>query len=83
MTTALAIFGSVAVVLGFITAVLGLLNQRKIKNTAGKVQEISVNVDGRLSAMIERQAQLLSALHGSGTPVPPVPADATRAEKHL
>lgn len=73
MSTLLATIGSVAVILGFITAVLGLLNQRKIRSTASDVQQISVQVDGRLSALLERQAQLLGALHESGVPVPPHP----------
>jgi hypothetical protein len=83
VTALLAAVAFAAVLLGFITAVLGLVNQRRSKNavaiaeaTAGKVQSISVNVDGRLSALIERQAQLLDALHTSGTPVPPIPAAA-------
>jgi hypothetical protein len=81
MNAALTVIGSVAVVLGFATAVIGLLNQRRIRtastsadDTARKVQEISVNVDGRLSELIERQAQLLGALHESGTPIPARPA---------
>jgi hypothetical protein len=73
MPALLAVMASLAVVLGFVTALLGLLSQRKSRSTAGKVQEISVSVDGRLSALIERQAQLLEALHSSGTPIPPVP----------
>lgn len=67
-----------AAILGFLTVVIGLLNQQKIKKTAAiagqtseKVQKISVDVDGRLSDLIERQAQLLGALHESGTPIPP------------
>jgi outer membrane murein-binding lipoprotein Lpp len=71
MTTALAIIGILAVVLGFVTAVIGLANQRRIRSTASDVQNISVQVDGRLSALLEREAQLLAALHGSGTAVPP------------
>ena len=81
MSAFLAVIASVAVLLGFVTAVLGMINQRRITRTtatatetAGKVAEISVNVDGRLSELIERQAQLLGALHESGTPVPPRPA---------
>jgi hypothetical protein len=80
VTAALTVIASLAVVLGFITAVLGFLSQRaarravmKAATTAEKVQEISINVDGRLSEMIERQAQLLGALHASGTPVPARP----------
>jgi hypothetical protein len=81
---ALALIALLAALLGLLTAVLGLVNQRRIKAaaalaevTAGKVQQISVNVDGRLSGLFERQAQLLSALHDSGTPIPPF------AEKRL
>lgn len=77
MNVLVALTAAAAVLLGFVTAVLGLMNQRKIASTAGKVQEISVNVDGRLSGLIERQAQLLSALHISGTPVPPLPPEKT------
>jgi hypothetical protein len=77
-----AIIAAAAVVLGFITAILGLVNQRRsatamalAEKTAGKVASISVQVDGRLSMLIERQAQLLDALHQSGVPVPPKPPD--------
>jgi hypothetical protein len=70
--------GSIAALLGLITVILGLWNQRRIRKTATDVQSISVNVDGRLSKLIERQAQLLGALHESGTPVPaPPPAPGT------
>lgn len=76
----LSVVAFAAVVLGFVTAVLGLGNQRKIKaaavttaQTAVKVESISVSVDGRLSELIDRQAQLLDALRASGTPVPPRP----------
>jgi hypothetical protein len=72
----LAIIGSAAVLLGFATAVLGIVNQRRAARTAGDVQRISIQVDGRLSALMERQEQLLEALHASGIPVPP-PAERT------
>lgn len=75
-TTIIAGLGFTAVVLGFITAVVSLFNQRRSKVTAEKVQSISVQVDGRLSTLLERQSQLLDALHQSGTPVPPVPGKA-------
>jgi hypothetical protein len=84
MPALLAVIASLAVLLGFITAVLGLLNARATRRavkeaaaTTAKVQEISVNVDGRLSTLIERQAQLLDALHSSGTPIPPIPPPAS------
>jgi hypothetical protein len=77
-----ALIAAAAVLLGFITAVLGLISQRRAQKslaiaekTAGKVQSISVQVDGRLSTLIERQAQLIDALHASGTPVPPRPPE--------
>jgi hypothetical protein len=72
--TVSAIAGA-AVVLGFVTAILGLVNQRRTRVTADKVQSISVQVDGRLSQLLERQSQLLDALHESGTPVPPRPPE--------
>jgi hypothetical protein len=73
MTAVLAVIGSLAVLLGFATAVLGLLNQRKSRQTASKVQEISVSVDGRLSELMNRQGQLIGQLHAYQVPVPPVP----------
>ena len=73
MSILIAIVGATAVVLGLITAILGLVNQRRTRKTALDVQKISVQVDGRLSTLLERQAQLLDALHQSGTPVPPRP----------
>lgn len=74
-TLILSAIAGVAVVLGFVTAVLGLVNQRRSRATAEKVQSISVQVDGRLSALLERQSQLLDALHASGTPIPPKPPE--------
>jgi hypothetical protein len=79
---------SAAVLLGLITAVLGLVNQRNINAAAAaaaeaaiaaaasgkKVDQISVDVDGRLSLFIERQAQLLDALYLAGVPIPDLPA---------
>jgi hypothetical protein len=84
MNTFLAVIALLAVVLGLVTAVLGLVGQRRsaeavrlAEETAGKVHNISVQVDGRLDVLLERQAQLLGALHESGTPVPPVPGEAS------
>lgn len=74
-STVLAAIAGAAVLLGFITAVLGLVNQRRVRETADKVQSISVQVNGRLSQLLERQSQLLDALHESGTPVPPRPPE--------
>lgn len=70
MSAVIAGAAFVAVVLSLVTAILGLINQRRVKVTADKVQSISVQVDGRLSTLLERQSQLLNALHQSGTPVP-------------
>jgi hypothetical protein len=82
-----AVLAISAVILGLVTAVLGLINQRRIEKagalaarTADKVQSISVNVDGRLSGLIERQAQLLGTLHESGIPIPPRPPDPPHPE---
>jgi len=66
----LAVIASLAVVLGFITAVLGLINQRRIRNTATKVQQISVSVDGNMSGMLTRVDQLISSMHDQGAIVP-------------
>lgn len=81
MSSFLAVLAAVAVLLGLITAILGLVNQRRIRATASDVQTITVNVDGRLAellttqqALVERQDQLLGALHQADVPVPPRPA---------
>lgn len=73
MTTALAIIGILAVVLGFVTAVLGWLNQRKIGHTAGAVQEVHLLVNQQLSDVLARVAQLTEVMHAGGLDVPPVP----------
>lgn len=82
MTSFLAVLGAGAVFLGAITAVLGFLNQRSARRavteaaaTAGEVRQISVQVDGRLSMLLERQAQLLAAMHEADIPIPPRPPD--------
>lgn len=83
----IAVIAAVAVALGFITAVLGLVNQGRIEKsriaaeeaatlaakTARQVDSISVSVDGRLSQLLGRVAQLTTALEGSDTPVPAAP----------
>jgi hypothetical protein len=71
----IAVAVSVSAALGCITAVLGLLNQRRTAKTAAKVDNISVQVDGRLSTLLERQSQLLEALHAGGVPIPDKPAE--------
>jgi len=60
------VIGLIAAVLGLATVLLGLLNQRKIKQasavagqTSSKVREISVNVDGRLADLMDAHATLL------------------------
>jgi hypothetical protein len=70
MSTALAILAALAVFMGMVTAILGVINQRRISKTAEKVQTISVNVDGRMSEYILRVAQLTEALHAGDVPVP-------------
>lgn len=72
---AIALIGAAAVALGLVTAILGMVNQSRARKTAEKVHQISVEVDGRLSELLERQAQLLSALHAGGVPVPPKPGE--------
>jgi Na+-transporting NADH:ubiquinone oxidoreductase subunit NqrF len=57
--------------LGLATAVIGLLNQRRTVRTVAKVERISVQINGRLSALLERQDQLLGVLHDNDIPVPP------------
>jgi hypothetical protein len=73
MSTFLAVVGSLAILLGFITAVLSLANQRKIKTTAGAVQEVHVLVNQQLSDVLARVAQLTEIMHAGGLDIPPAP----------
>lgn len=75
MSVTVLLLGFVTAVLGLAATVLGLLNQRRIRGTARDVQSISVQVDGRLSTLLERQAQLLGTLNEHGVPVPPRPPE--------
>jgi hypothetical protein len=86
------IVGALATILGFLTAVMGFVNQRRAlkavklaEGTAAKVQTISVNVDGQLSALLARQAQLVGAMHEADVPIPPKPPEippVVMEEKH-
>jgi hypothetical protein len=71
MTAILALVASVAVLLSFITAVIGLLNQRKIKHAASSVQEVHVLVNAQLSKVLARVDQLSALLTKHDIPVPP------------
>lgn len=71
MSAVIAAAAFVAVLLSLITALLGLLNQRRARVIAEKVQSISIQVNGHLSALLERQDQLLGTLQKSGIPIPP------------
>jgi VIT1/CCC1 family predicted Fe2+/Mn2+ transporter len=75
----IAVIASAAAVLGFVTALLGLIAQHRAteaakiaKETSAKVQTISVQVDGRLSMMLEREAQLIDAMTKAGVSIPAV-----------
>lgn len=71
MSAVIAAAAFVAVLLSLVTALLGLLNQRRARVIAEKVQSISIQVNGHLSALLERQDQLLGTLQKSGIPIPP------------
>lgn len=60
-----------AVFLGLITAVLGLVTAWQGRNAAAAAREISVKVDGNLSDVIARVAQLTGTLHDANVAVPP------------
>lgn len=66
MSAVLAVIASAAVVLGFITALLGLGARRRI-------QEVHVLVNKQLSDVLARVAQLTAVLHAGGLDVPPAP----------
>jgi hypothetical protein len=68
-----SVLASAAVVLGFATAVLGLVNQRRISRTGREVSQISVSVDGRLSELLGRVGQLTETLHDADIRVPDPP----------
>jgi hypothetical protein len=76
----IGIIAPLAVVLSFITALLGLVAARRAKATAATVQQITVSVDGQMSGMILRIDQLLEAMHSEGVAVPPAPSPAEVAE---
>jgi hypothetical protein len=62
-------------ILGAGAVILGLINQRKIRKVEADTKSISVQVDGRLSELLARQAQLLAALHAGGVEVPNRPPE--------
>lgn len=66
---------AVLVILGSLTGAAGLAASLIAARTGRKVQKVSVQVDGRLSILLERQAQLLAAMHEAGTPIPDRPAE--------
>lgn len=80
MNTILAVVGALAVALGFVTAVLGLLNARRqrrslelAQQTDAGVQTIKVQVNGHLSELIEALQRSVPA--GQPAPAPPPPAE--------
>jgi hypothetical protein len=77
MSIAVTIIASAAAVLGFCTAVLGLVNRKKIDQNTEKTQEIHVLVNSKLTAWIDRSGQLLDALNQAGIEVPKAPTGTT------
>lgn len=71
MSVVYAVIGALIVMMGFASAVIGLLNQRKIKATAATVQEVHVLVNSQLQAVVARVTQLVDALEHAGVAVPP------------
>jgi hypothetical protein len=76
IATIIAVAAFIGVVCSAVSAVLGLLTRKK-------VQSIEVNVDGRLSKLLEsqdtlliRQGQLVDTLNAAGVPVPAKPPPA-------
>jgi len=81
MSAVLAVIASAAVLLGFITALLGLANQRRIRKTAAAVQEVHVLVNKQLSDVLARVAQLTEVMHSGGMDVPPAPGTDEAGER--
>jgi hypothetical protein len=73
VSAVLAVIASAAVVLGFITALLGLGARRRI-------QEVHVLVNSQLSGVVARVAQLTAAMQAAGLDVPPASPPATGGE---
>jgi hypothetical protein len=73
VSAALTVIASAAVVLGFITALLGLSARRRI-------QEVHVLVNSQLSDVLARVVQLTAALDAGGVDVPPASPPATGGE---
>jgi hypothetical protein len=74
MSVFLPVLATLAVLLSFFTAVLGLVNQRKIKGAAGDVEQIAVNVDGQMTSMFLRIDQLLESMKAQGAKIPAAPS---------
>jgi hypothetical protein len=60
-----------AVIIGLLTAILGLVAATRAKKTAAKVEQITVSVDGQMSGMLLRIDQLLATMHKEGVTIPP------------
>lgn len=75
MNILLTVLGALAVVAGCAASILGLVSNARAARTGKEVQNISVQVDGRLSTLLERQAQLLATMHQAGVPIPDRPAE--------
>jgi hypothetical protein len=71
MNLALAVVAALAVAMGMVTAVIGLVNQHKITDTRVKVQEVHVLVNSQLQAVVARVSQLIEAMEKAGVAVPP------------
>jgi hypothetical protein len=77
--TITSVIAFLSVLAGLAGAVIGLASQARGKRTAAKVEEIRVNIDGRLTQQLEkvnelfdRQAELTAALHAAGEAAPGV-----------
>jgi hypothetical protein len=72
---------AIAPTLGAVAAcVVAAASWRNSRKNSTTLQEIKVNVDGRLSTVLERVSQLTTALQIADVSVPPEPQ---AADKHL
>jgi hypothetical protein len=67
----LVLLSSVAVIIGFLGALIGLYNSFHVRKNTNEIQQIAVNVNGNITALVGRIAQLTEIMNNHGVPVPP------------
>lgn len=71
MNNFIALMSSAAVFIGFIGTLVGLYNSRHIRANTNETQRVAVNVNGNITALVSRIAQLTEIMTRHNVPVPP------------